>query len=453
MSASKPLITVGMFVRNGDRHIAAAIESFLHQTCSDFQLIVHDNASTDRTAAIVEEFARRDARVRLINKPHNLGAVRNCIEAADMADTPLFCWAASDDLREPAFLERLVALLHAQPEASLACCAVRNMDPDGVPREIRPETECLSKMAGTNAFQRLRIYLRQMPATPFYALFRIGALRNSLDVLRVMDPGTADRPAQLGLDMILLARFVREHDVAYVHEPLVLFRRGGVSHNLGRYGSLREYARQVRTFATQLRQATAISQGARSERLRLHLAQFRSIARWLMSRDMRRMHSHYLAQAIPSLRRMRTRLRLHTDRSLRRLRLRVRDMPANCRIILFGAGKHTQRRIDELRRGIQPHARIIAVCDDRAPHCQPIAGLPILAPSQLRELGPDVMLVSSDTYEAALFRRAVSVAPANCQVWCLYDAALETSTGVPAVESTSAMNRESSSSVSAARAA
>jgi hypothetical protein len=253
--------------------------------------------------------------------------------------------------------------------------------------------------------------------------------------------------------MIFLARFVREHGVAYVHEPLVLFRRGGVSHDLGRYGSLHDYARQVRTFATQFRQATAISHGPRGETIRLHLARFRSVARWLVSRDMRRMHSYYVAQAIPSLRRIRGCLRFHTDRSMRRLRRRVRRMPAGCRIILFGAGKHTQRRIDELRRSVQRHARIIAVCDDRPLDCPPIAGFSIIAPSQLRELGPDVMLVSSDTYEAALFRRAVSVAPANCEVWCLYDTALETSTVVPAVESTSAMNRESSSSVSAARAA
>ena len=128
-------------------------------------------------------------------------------------------------------------------------------------------------------------------------------------------------------------------------------------------------------------------------------------------------------------------------------------MPADGRISLDGAGKHTQRRIDELRRSIQPRARIIAICDDRAPHCLPVAGLPIIASVELRELRPDVVLVSSDTYEAALFRRAVSVAPADCGVWCLYDTALETSAFAEDVESTLPMNRVSSSSVSAAPAA
>src|SRR5262249_11471229 len=106
-----PLITIGMVVRNGERHIAEAIESFLTQTLGAFELVVHDNAPTDGTPAFVAAFAARDARVRLIRKPRNVGVVQNLIDAAANVNTSMFCWAACDDVREPEYLARLAELL------------------------------------------------------------------------------------------------------------------------------------------------------------------------------------------------------------------------------------------------------------------------------------------------------------------------------------------------------
>jgi glycosyltransferase involved in cell wall biosynthesis len=49
---STPLVSVGLFVYNGERFMEGALNSILNQTFTDFELIVSDNASTDRTGEI-----------------------------------------------------------------------------------------------------------------------------------------------------------------------------------------------------------------------------------------------------------------------------------------------------------------------------------------------------------------------------------------------------------------
>ena len=72
-----PRVTIGMPVYNGACHVAQAIDSLLSQTFGDFELIIADNASTDRTGDICREYQARDPRVRYIRHATNRGAVFN----------------------------------------------------------------------------------------------------------------------------------------------------------------------------------------------------------------------------------------------------------------------------------------------------------------------------------------------------------------------------------------
>src|SRR5262249_24195838 len=57
---SRPLVSIGPFVYNGERFIADALNSILNQTFIDFELIISDNASTDRTGKIAQAYVKRD---------------------------------------------------------------------------------------------------------------------------------------------------------------------------------------------------------------------------------------------------------------------------------------------------------------------------------------------------------------------------------------------------------
>jgi len=115
-SAGVPMITIGMPVFNGAKTIAAAIESILEQTFSNFELIISDNCSTDGTANICSRYAKQDGRIHVIRQDHNIGASENFKFVVKKARGVYFSWAAADDLRSPDFIETNVRFLEANPD-------------------------------------------------------------------------------------------------------------------------------------------------------------------------------------------------------------------------------------------------------------------------------------------------------------------------------------------------
>lgn len=130
-----PRVSIGLAVRNGEEYLEAAIDSILCQSFEDFELIVSDNASTDRTEEIVQTFAARDRRVRYHRNAVNIGGANNENQTFRMARGEYFRWAAHDDLLAPRLLERLVAILDSDPAVILAHASIIEIDEHG--KELR----------------------------------------------------------------------------------------------------------------------------------------------------------------------------------------------------------------------------------------------------------------------------------------------------------------------------
>jgi glycosyltransferase involved in cell wall biosynthesis len=109
--AKKLLVSIGMPVFNGEKFVADALKSLLAQTYSNFELIITDNASTDRTGEICREFAAKDSRVRYVLQQENIGPGANFKAALDAAIGNYFMWAAHDDLWERGHVQDAVELL------------------------------------------------------------------------------------------------------------------------------------------------------------------------------------------------------------------------------------------------------------------------------------------------------------------------------------------------------
>jgi GT2 family glycosyltransferase len=114
-----PRVSVLLPVWNAEAFLAEAIESVLRQTFSSFELIVIDDGSTDRTAAIVEEFANLDERVRVLRRPHEGISLALNTGIAD-ARGEYVARMDGDDISVPDRLERQVAYLDTHP----ACVAL-----------------------------------------------------------------------------------------------------------------------------------------------------------------------------------------------------------------------------------------------------------------------------------------------------------------------------------------
>jgi glycosyltransferase involved in cell wall biosynthesis len=110
-----PRITIGLAVYNGEPYLASTIESLLGQTYGDFELLIADNASTDRTREIVEAAAVRDPRVRYLGAARNRGSAWNHNRLVEAASGEYFMWAGHDDRFAPTYLAGCVAALDADP--------------------------------------------------------------------------------------------------------------------------------------------------------------------------------------------------------------------------------------------------------------------------------------------------------------------------------------------------
>jgi hypothetical protein len=120
---STPQVSVLLTSYNREAYIASSIESVLAQTFDDFELVVVDDCSQDGTVDIARCYERRDARVRVVVNPHNLGDYGNRNRAAQLARGTLLKYHDSDDLMYRHCLDVMVSMLMSEPRAGfgLSC--------------------------------------------------------------------------------------------------------------------------------------------------------------------------------------------------------------------------------------------------------------------------------------------------------------------------------------------
>lgn len=222
-----PRLSIGMPVYNGEQYLAAALDALLGQTYRDFELIITDNASTDRTEDICRYYAAADDRVRYIRHPGNVGCAANHNAVVAHARGELFKWVSDDDLYARDHLERCIELLDRNPDAVLVHSWTAVVEGDDI--DLARPLAYAHDTASAHAPDRFRSILMTDGGDDDYGVIRTAVLRR----IRLYDSFyRADRtiPAELALH----GRFLHVPDWLY-------FRR---EHP----GSLEQEFRGVRAF-------------------------------------------------------------------------------------------------------------------------------------------------------------------------------------------------------------
>lgn len=115
-----PQVSIGLPAYNGEKYIAQAISSAFAQTYTDFELIISDDGSSDQTIKIVEQFRKKDQRIKLFRQKTRLGFRNNFNFVLQKAKGEFFVWLAQDDYWNNNYLSRLFILLDKRPDAALA---------------------------------------------------------------------------------------------------------------------------------------------------------------------------------------------------------------------------------------------------------------------------------------------------------------------------------------------
>lgn len=124
------LISVIVPAYNVEKYLARCLDSILAQTYRDFEIIVIDDGSSDRTSGICDEYASADSRIRVVHKENEgVAAARNT--ALDLAEGKELAFADADDCYEPDMLYKLHEAM-AVHNADMAVCGYYEEFPDRV---------------------------------------------------------------------------------------------------------------------------------------------------------------------------------------------------------------------------------------------------------------------------------------------------------------------------------
>lgn len=149
---SMPRVSVVLSSYNHEKFIGAAIESVLNQTFSDFELIISDDCSTDRTWEIIQSYT--DPRIKAVRAPKN-ARTQTFYAAVQMASGDYLAVHHSDDLWLPEKLEEQVRWLDAHPEHSLVFTWVRPLNEKG---ESHADAHCTFNQRNKSRFEWLRFF-------------------------------------------------------------------------------------------------------------------------------------------------------------------------------------------------------------------------------------------------------------------------------------------------------
>jgi glycosyltransferase involved in cell wall biosynthesis len=284
-----------MPVFNGERYLDAAISSILAQSFGDFELVICDNASTDRTEPICRRFAAADPRIRYVRHPENLGAHPNYNRSFELSRGRYFKWAAHDDVLLPGFLEACVAALEESTDAALCQSDIDYIDEGGSSIGAR-QSHLPGAESSDPATRFAALVLRAHDCQAMMGVFRRSVLERSMLL-----------PSFHGADRAMLAQVALLGRYIHVPGALIQVRDHGERYSRSRkrpgeraaWHDTRAAARHAfpvwRTYRTywQVVAAAPITAGVRA-RARLRLLEW-----WFRNFNAARMAVDLVGSAVP----------------------------------------------------------------------------------------------------------------------------------------------------------
>ncbi len=228
-----PIVSIGLPVYNGEDFLKYALDSLLSQTFRDFELIISDNASTDNTPKICQEYVLRDKRIRYIRQNNNMGALWNFNFVLKQSNKEYFIWVSSDDKLHPEFLEKNIDIL--EKNKNVVCSIGDVIYSDVVNYEFKSNNETkktfrqryVKSTYGTYE-SKVRTYLKFFQASMMYGLYRRDKLQKSITINKIF----------LAFDLSIILNVLKYGDFHVIDENL-LHRYNKGSHSI--IGTLRKY--------------------------------------------------------------------------------------------------------------------------------------------------------------------------------------------------------------------
>ena len=160
MKRGKVLVSVVMSVYNDEQYLKESLDSIFAQTIQNFELIIVDDCSTDRTVEIIENY--HDDRIRLIRNTENRGLTRNLNTALEYVQGTYIARMDGDDKSRPERFEKQIAYLEQHPDLMLISCRTHMFG----------EEDLISQIQGTPKQLQAMMLIRPVLAHPGFMMRR-----------------------------------------------------------------------------------------------------------------------------------------------------------------------------------------------------------------------------------------------------------------------------------------
>lgn len=132
VAATEPLVSVVIPAYNAEKFVGNMINDLISQTYHNFEVIVVDDGSTDKTASVVKRVARTDKRIKLVNQP-NQGASAARNHGIELARGKFVFFFDADDKLDSRILEKMIAAAQANPNSLVICGKYLNQEKQPLP--------------------------------------------------------------------------------------------------------------------------------------------------------------------------------------------------------------------------------------------------------------------------------------------------------------------------------
>ena len=212
-----PIVSIVMSVYNSQRYLCAAVESILAQTFSNFEFIVINDGSTDRSLKILQDFQKQDHRIRVISR-NRTGLTPALNEGIRLANGQFIARMDADDVAYPQRFEQQIHFLNEHAASVAVGCALLLIDPDGeaIAKRSPLVTHDLiveSLLSGNTAIPHPSAMIRRE------ALMSVGAYREDFEYAQDLDLWL--RLCEIGelanLDDVLMQYRLHEQSITAKH--------------------------------------------------------------------------------------------------------------------------------------------------------------------------------------------------------------------------------------------
>jgi GT2 family glycosyltransferase len=223
-----PRVSVVIPAYNRERFVGLTIDSVRAQTFEDWELIVFDDGSTDRTLEVVKAFADADPRIRVAHGPNGgVASARNRGFELSNDNAEFVVFLDSDDLWEPDALETLVRTLDAHPEYVASYGLARCIDDEG---RLLPGDDLEQRGRDRHGFRNGRLVRLDLdqPTTFAELVYHNWVVTPGTQLLRrdaVTRVGGFDPTTDPADDSDLVIRVSRLGDVGFVDRSVLRWRR------------------------------------------------------------------------------------------------------------------------------------------------------------------------------------------------------------------------------------